>query len=290
MSEGVFTRMKRLEFVEKLSSEVGDGTAWPLLVTQDQLAEILYRVKDSAFSGSVTETLGGVTVEFGFSGDPANALVAEDSAYDYLWFSRRGYSATDVDGFEGYFGEGYSVGETEYFDIADKEKGVWAPPVNEGFSFRTGLTHEFTVFSEGGLESDPLPDHYLAYNKVDSSISPAQALLQISGEVAWVDVNGSGNPFDPENELYLALQLDMFGTLYFSTSLSTNAVEAGNSVATGVQFEIGLSTSDLAIPIYFTTGDGSASYSGAIRLDATEWWPYAKIGGDVWDADTGIKT
>jgi hypothetical protein len=37
MSQGVFTRMKRVTFVEKAAGEVGDGTDYPMLVTLDQL-------------------------------------------------------------------------------------------------------------------------------------------------------------------------------------------------------------------------------------------------------------
>jgi hypothetical protein len=283
--------MKRVEFVEKTAGEVGDGTAWPMLVTLDELAEIMYRVKDAKFTGAITETLAGVSVTFGFSGDPVTELVSETSSDDYTWTVRRGYSATDVEDFEGYFGEGYTVGGTEYFDIGTNERGMWTPPVNEGGFFRTGFSQNLTIFSDGGLETDPLPDHYLCYNTVDGSISPGQAVLGISNEVAWVDSNESGNPFDPENELWIGLSFDVFGTLYFSTFASTSTATAGNDVSTGLQLELQISSGVLTCPIYFSTGDGAASYSGAIRIEATEWWPYAKgsPAEPVWDSETGVK-
>jgi hypothetical protein len=288
MSVGVFTLDTRYTLVEKTAGEVGDGTAWPMLVTLDQVDEITLRVKDSKCTGSISETLDGVSVTFGFSGTPEPELVSEVSADDYDWFVRRGYSATEVDGYEGYFGEGYSVGGTEYFDIGDNERGILEPPVNIS-GMRTGFSHEFTVFSDGGLETDPLPSHYLCYNTVDGSISPGQAILELSGQVAWVDVTGSGNPYDPGNELWIGLSFDVFGTLYFSTSASTDVATAGNSVATGLNLEIEISSAVLTCPIYFSSADAESSFSGAIRIAATEWWPYAKPGGAVWNAGTGAK-
>jgi hypothetical protein len=286
---GVFTRMKRVEFVEKSLGEVGDGTAWPIKVTLDQLAEILYRVKDSKFSGAITETIDGVAVEFGFSGDPDTDLVSEVSVYDYDWFMRRGFSATDVAGFTGYFGEGYSVGGTEYFDIGSNERGIWTPAVTAGSSFRTGLSHEFSIVMNGYLETEPLPSHYLAYNAVGGVISPAGAILTISREVAWVDANSSGNPFDSNNEIWLGLTFDIWGTLYFTTFASTSTATAGNDVYTGLELELELSSGVLSCPIYFSTGDDTASFSGTIRIEATAWWPYAKPGGPVWNSGTGAK-
>lgn len=56
-AQGVFTNNYRVKFVEKSGSEVGNGTAFPMLVTLDQLAEILYRVKDAWFtSGQILTT------------------------------------------------------------------------------------------------------------------------------------------------------------------------------------------------------------------------------------------
>ena len=58
---GVFTRRRRLTFVEKSSGEVSDGTAWPMLVTPDQLAEVMYRVRNSELkSGSASATYSAI--------------------------------------------------------------------------------------------------------------------------------------------------------------------------------------------------------------------------------------
>ena len=57
MAEHVTTFSPRFTFVEKLAGEVGDGTAYPMFVTSDQLAELMYRVKDARWvSGSTTQT------------------------------------------------------------------------------------------------------------------------------------------------------------------------------------------------------------------------------------------
>ena len=66
MSNGVFTRDKRFKWVKGWltggtdpadgSVECGDGTAFPMLVTPDQLAEIMYRVRDTSVTGEVVFT------------------------------------------------------------------------------------------------------------------------------------------------------------------------------------------------------------------------------------------
>ena len=291
MSKGVFTRMKRVEFVEKTSSEVGDGTAFPMEVTLDQLAEIMYRVKDSVFSGSVTEDYTGIINTYGFSGAPTSELVSEATTGVWEWFVRRGYSTGDVSGFAGYFGSSYPVNGDNWFDIEDNERGVWAPNVSGVSDFRTGYSHLFSSNFETE-EIDPSPSHYLAYNTLDGYFSPSIATLVFSREVAWVDVNLSGNPFDPANQLYLGLSFDMQGVFYTTTYISSNSATAGNASPTGLSLEIELSGGVvLDCPIYFSSYDAIATYSGSIRCIATEWWPYAKgsPAEPVWDSETGVK-
>jgi hypothetical protein len=50
MAEHVTTFSPRITFVKKTAEEVGDGTDFPMLVTIDQLAEIMYRVRDAWFT------------------------------------------------------------------------------------------------------------------------------------------------------------------------------------------------------------------------------------------------
>jgi len=64
----------RVTFVEKLEAEVGDGTLFPLQVTQEQMVAIMYRVRDAKFtSGEITQldipSEGGftTTTKFTFS-------------------------------------------------------------------------------------------------------------------------------------------------------------------------------------------------------------------------------
>lgn len=58
MSAGhaVYTDPLRFKLVEKTSSEVGDGKPHCMLATREQLAEVMYRVKDAQWvSGSAEQ-------------------------------------------------------------------------------------------------------------------------------------------------------------------------------------------------------------------------------------------
>lgn len=293
----------RVKFVEKTAGEVGDGKAWPLLVTLPQLMEIIYRIKDSEFSGAVTETWSGIVNAIGFSGTPTAELVsAAHTSEFYDWFVRRGYSAIDVTGAADFFGAAYSVdagslgglaASGDYYDVGSDERALWiggtAVKFNGASEWRTGFSHAF-IGDGSPPDLDPLPSHYLAYHQLDGVYFGAEASLVFNGQVAWVDVAESGNPLDPANELYLGLEFRASDVAYVGNyNFSTNSVSASSTVSTGVEFELELSNSVvLACPIYVYTAGGGASYSGSIRCTATEWWPYATpVGLPAWDSDNG---
>ena len=108
MAEGVYTRNKRFSFVEKLISEVGEGTLYPMKVTMTQLAEIMYRVNDAKWvSGEASQAYanGGGTLTFTTkftSATPSSERViweylADDGFGNFNAgaYSRRGYVAID---------------------------------------------------------------------------------------------------------------------------------------------------------------------------------------------------
>lgn len=309
MSKGVFTRMKRVTFVKGWltggtpvdgSVECGDGTAYPLEVTLDQLAEILYRVK------RFQVTAGG----------SATATYPEEDDDDYIVsytgpsvepnYSHKGYQARlHIDdpfvvpaSHAMYFGDEYVV-EDPYdswrqWNLLNDERGLWLPELptghtyySEGFfpgfsGITTGLTFSSYDSNAWLLETNNIPDE----------TGPAGASLYFSSSVAFVDTTGSGSIYDPQNKIYFGSGFSVFildGAADFNLSSTPDDPVAQSGT---IQLNIVLSTSTVSMKLYWNTGSGSSSFSGSdIEISVTEWWPYAKDSPavPVWDADTGLK-
>lgn len=352
MSKGVFTRMKRFKFVKKTALEVGDGTAFPMEVTPDQLAEIGYRVRDSKFVTGYADILFEADAEdpeednhnissFTF-GDPPESLY-EINTTDFLI---RGYCTSrqsfypfdDEDPMNdyglGYFSATYLVDE-DIGSSATKvretvsEIALWAstkdpletsligkyeqigryeqrPPdpyyvyfltAPSDMRFRTG----FSYFGQDGLYTliDGYPSGFSDFVFAGGST----AYVNFSGEVAWIDLDGSGNPFSPTNKLYIGM---IFAQGNDPVIISTDTGELlGDSVSSssyansplGADFELELAGGEiLSCPLYwgvtYDVGVSTSVYAATnYRLKATKWWPYAKDSPPtpVWDVDTGLK-
>jgi hypothetical protein len=343
MSKGVFTRMKRVEFMEKTAGEVGDGTAWPMLVTLDELAEILYRVKDAWFTGGSVATTAGEEPSAGLGlsmegGTPPDEYISGSGSglfyiRGYTWWGPYNYDLeheqTDNPLLDGedmnvldqpYFGDGYNGGllpnqyETPpyYFpedyladffpatvdptgyicrDVGGNERTIWLPenavPTSRinGLTLRTAFSQEMAC---SGAGAGYLIDHP----------APSQLRLEIYPEVAWVDENASGNPYDPANKLYLKLRFGVLGTAspYDIVALDTMPDSGFRSYVYATDLVFELADSSPTAKIYFYEeydGEEAASFASAspFTLTAQEWWPYAKgsPAEPVWDSETGVK-
>lgn len=125
------------------SVNVGVGTEYPILVTQDQLAEIMYRVKDAKIiQGSTvqTDTYDGETFISSVSivaGAPAEQLASDPVLRGYA--ARFTYAEPTP-----LLGEFYPTGDVFYRDILDDERGLWLPPFSggaiQGSEFRTAFS------------------------------------------------------------------------------------------------------------------------------------------------------
>jgi hypothetical protein len=352
MSAGVFTPELRFRFVSKSLSEVGDGTAWPMLVTRDQLAEIMYRVKDAQWvSGSADMKFGmrifeegeivGVEwqtaagIRLGWPDMPEPLVNYEYSDPD-TFYSRRGYCTiargasptTPMSGSFG-FGETYYVGPTVAGDIytiaareAITERALWAnggtyamedaPSVGmahqaiPGDGFRTG----FSFYGASEIVSGDYPSRYIPYTEFvePNKAASAAVSLDFSGEVAWVDVDESGNPFSPGNQLYVGVEFignllhpwtdGVIQTNFFSTNIAVLDEEWGEGLAfdTGAKVRLKLSGEDnyitakiygIAEELFFTAV--AFDYVSDFDFEPTEWWPYAKGNPPVpvWDSSDG---
>jgi hypothetical protein len=277
MGKGVFTRLKRFTLVEKTGSEVGAGTAFPLKVTRPQLAELFYRVRDAKFSGSVTAQYAFTTL----------SLVADDTTAPPSDF----HSGTTSDVI---CQRSYVIGDPPV--NLDDERKIWtaaleapAPPfstilpVNQTHLIITGATHYLESFYA-------LPLDYHVRGDDGTGEYTAAIELAFSGQVAWVDVNASGNPFDSANELWVGMGFqcytaDLVAAIVDAYSLKTGDSNEGESGDLTIVLSSGLLTCRLyASQFAFLT----SAYSD-LTLTATEWWPYAKgsPATPVWDADSG---
>jgi hypothetical protein len=294
MAQGVYTRENRVQFVKGWltggtdpadgSVECGDGTAFPMEVTLDQVAEIFYRVKDAWFTGGSAswKYLGFAQTINAATDAPANRRL-DVSASTY---QQRGYCKL---GGDDYNGATYDAGiGNNYSDIADNENGMWRDAWNDpdhvdAFSYEqndpnsiqggdpewwgdTGLGVYATVFRGkrvAVVKLDPADGLYAATNKF---------YLEI--EMYWFDYGvvpfgGSTNIYNSEGG---------FG------DFSSRAVFISNYI-------LRLATGDATCPVYFDAL-GSTDETGTDFIHEPQvWWPYAKDNPavPVWDTDKGIK-
>lgn len=362
MSAGhaVYTDPLRFKLVEKTSSEVGDGKPHCMLATREQLAEVMYRVKDAQWvSGSAEqiqvniddEPVFSSVVTFTSASRPTAKVEwelqsgAEDAAY-----TRRAYVTVSNDATPDMPMDAYGTSlfsEATYLTVggvfggsthdlafreAVSEYAMWANafPLDDANQaghyevgeiiddtylevpddqFRTGFS--FVGESWTGLYPWATPAIYAPYSTFEDLMggSPNPYLggsveLIISGEVAWVDDNGSGNPFDPLNRLYIGVTFIIrnsfhgtTGVIAFCTDTSLLTAPAASSSAL-LKLKLSGDEQYITAPIYVDQdGLESPEYyyeAGSVTdwiFEATDWWPQAKNSPAtaVWNSATGIK-
>ena len=291
--------MKRFTFVEKTSSEVGDGTDFPMLVTLDQLAEIMYRVKDAWFTaGSVVKDNSTTSIKGTPTAQLVNNISVIGSLYGTSFIYVRAYSASDTvsEKFDSYFGEEYSY-YSENFRDCTSEIGIWYPDYGRIFNgsypygyldvgFRCGFSHMVQCSETSGF--DPAPSDFYRITTITtdsgggSSIESTSSLSVIfTGEVAYIGDHLMGSLF------YVGLKMGAAAGYY---GINTSSSIFGSSAYdTGGKFVLGLAGGD-SVSCKLYSPDTYDSVSDFV-LQAQEWWPYAKDSPavPVWDADTGVK-
>ncbi len=283
MSEAVTSALLRYKFVEKDTSEVGDGTGYPMLATKEQLEEIMYRVRDAKFTqGSVTVDSVNIddqvgynsVVQFSYGDLPETLFELREDTPLYI-SSLRGYCTTARESSPmaaydtSFFGSAYSSSVTDYItsgiivearDIQREaaQLAIFAGVVGNyeedptlvdwGVAvpvsrFRTGFSQSLATLSYPGGGS--LPDGYFPYVLLDGSVfyNSCSVSLEFTGEVAWVDDDASGNPLSPGNRLYIGVE---FGVAigYDGVTMGTRAIAPENVVSTGAVVKLKLSGTD----------------------------------------------
>jgi len=291
MPQGVFTRMKRITFVEKSASEVGDQTKYPLQVTLDQIAEVYYRVKDAYYTGGqFTWDITSPAASASFSAPtsaPSTRVLDIASG-----IQRRGYNRIGA-----YVDNGaiYDAGTgIDYSDVDDKERSMWRDGYNtlSDYPLRNPSDYQeiitaFTYWSDELYHPD---NQWWGENTTGGVIG-----ARFNGEVAVVKVNPADSFVAPTNLYYLWFEFyweDADAILSFGGG--TNMIDGywGDQTSTAVQsvnYILRLSTGDLTFPCYmFDPGITNLSGTDIIH-EAVEWFPYQDGDGAVWDATTGLK-
>ena len=304
-ASGVFTRMKRVSFVEKTAVEVGDDTLFPMESTLDQIAEVWYRVKDAQFTaGNVASNGTQIDVptthpaNFAYQSNPS---IGEPSELPDNW-AYRGYQVVVESpgsdyGPSGYYGpfvndviypalltDEYDAGRGDLFRDADNERAIWIPEV-VGKVPQWGETNAFSYSGWNWNGFSGLGDYAVDTNLPNAADTiptpdPCHMDITFSGEVAYVLDPPGSSFFSPTTKFYIGLVVDMAGGDADEVVCKSQS-DVGFSA--GMNYVIRLASADLTCQLYVNDAGGGTDFIH----EAVEWWPYAKAGGPVWNSGTG---
>ena len=215
MGNRVTTPNLRFEFVEKTATECGDGTAFPMEVTLDQVAEIFYRVKDAWFTGGSAswDVFGSPQTLNASTSAPANRSLEIDG----VTYQTRGYTILDA---YPYNGATYDAGIGNYYsDIADNENGLWKDAWNDpdhvdAFSFEQDDPNSIQT-------GDP--------NWWGMASAGAYAKVYRGKRVAVVKLDPADGLYAATNKFYLEIEMYWFdyGVLPFGGSTNIYNSQGG---------------------------------------------------------------
>jgi len=164
-----------------------------------------------------------------------------------------------------------------------------------GGQFRTGFTHHSSWDYVGSsLNTDhykPISTFVNYLEEGDTEYGYAEVQLAFSGSVAWIDDDGSGNPFSSGNRMFAEVEFSgIIDASPFAEFISTN-INAGGVSMTAIGNNLiinfgGSGIPDASCPLYnaFTTVSASADFV----ITAGKWWEYAdRAGLPAWDSTTG---
>lgn len=315
------------------SVECGDGTEYPLKVTSDQLFEILYRVQNAYLSaGLLTLDISGSedwednVIEFEVvpPTDPDNLpLVAEGDENGEYYYKKGFHLFADPATFPPSYlapffaASSYAIppsidnpfpsGE-EVFEVLNDPLVLWLQYPSEEFLFTqtnlevsssSAFDHAF-YYSDAYSTYDPI-DYGVLITETGTGIGPAECYFDVGDNVAWVDKDGSGDPFSAGNEIYLGFNF-MGSVTHVNIELEVNSVKDLYTPDDGYSMEeltnkfiLELSGGvQVSFPLYVYYSDsGSATLvetGSDIVLKAHRWWDYKnKDGSSVWDTSTGER-
>lgn len=265
------------------SVECGDGTAFPMQVMLDQVAEIFYRVKDAWFTGgSASWEISGSPQTINAATDaPANRTLEIDGST----YQKRGYTILDA---YPYNGPTYDAGIGNYYsDIADNENGMWKDAWNDPDHVDAFSYEQDDPNSIQGGDPEWWGDTGLGvYAKVFRG-----------KRVAVVKADPADGLYAPTNQFFLEIEMYWFdyGIVPFggSTNIYNSQGGFGDFSSRAVlisNYILRLATGDATCPVYFDAL-GSTNETGTDFIHEPQvWWPYAKNNPavPVWDSATGL--
>jgi hypothetical protein len=320
MSQGVFTPDLRVRWINlgvmtPEDAGVGDGTAYPLEVTLDQIAEIFYRAKDAHFTGGRASYGTGdpyIQPEGGFEiTAPTTAATNRSTDQGNL---RRGYTTITESGLavisahnDAYLGDEYDTGSgVMYRDVNDKENGVWMRGEQDAvlpyWDFESGpneTTNAFSFNCEDSFSPTTSTDCFMASSWfalpwVTTDIGPVQSFVRFTGNVVVLLQNANDHVVSITNRYFLEFEFYSADTNNIAATssiieISTNeaSITSGTAVpllladqTTACRYVMKLSSGDVTCPIYIADGAGGGGLPFQLGEDfiheATKWWPYAK--------------
>ena len=275
----------RVNFVKDQS--VGPGTGFPIKVTLDQLAEIIYRVKDAEFTSGGVSITDANEVLFGLAiyGRPAAGLVESLNSGKEL--SARGLIAiaensnTPLPNVAAKFGDAYNVdlpfGESfKVRDVGDSELGLWVSDDTQPGNYWDSLSLDHLIRGPGDATADALSWRTgMSLNCSLNAGFTAPTAYGVFGETEGGDfflssvavnflpkvavVGGGGDPFAPDASLYLAVEFSAIwnGIATYPAVLSTRLDHPRSGaymVEAGFNFKIKLASSTIGCPLYWNYG------------------------------------
>ena len=281
MSAGVHTNDLRFTFVDKTAGEVGDGTAYPMEVTWDQIAEIFYRVKDAWFTGGGAEwkvTGSPVSISAPTTAPTNRRLDVSASTYQ-----QRGYCQL---GGGDYNGATYNAGTGSYYsDIATSEHGIWRD------AWKTPHIDAFSFEQDDFNGTQSSNSQWWGTSDVGVGV---KAEVKRGDRVAVVKRDTADGLFAATNKFYLEIEMlwtDYYPVQYFGGTNIHDGYDWSAYAKPICQYILRLESGDATCQVYFATG-GSSEESGTNFIhEAKLWWPYAKDSPAVavWDSGTGAR-
>lgn len=269
----------------------GDNAPFSIEATRAQIAELLYRVKDTKFNGGEI----AITYTDGFSVETYTILPPSDNTanravkYYTQAYQYRGYTKEGDDLFNG---DVYDPGDlSEYSDIAAKEVGIRQPCWNtQDTTFIDAFRYKMRDMN-GQYETDP---EWFRVLDADLTVEVARghriAVVKLDPDD---DFYASTNRFFLEIEFFFILAPSAGGPTFDGST--SGIFDDGSFIKTHIcDYIIRLSpcdgTNDMSCPIYMAIDSATDSVIASdIIHEAIEWWPYkTKAGAAAWDAATGL--
>jgi len=311
---GVFTLMPRVTFVEKSAGDVGDGTAYPLLATLDQIAEIWFRVREAHFTGGSIEAalddplaMPTLVVVITAATTAPTTFCEQDSGSSDE--NRRGYTTPETDGAAtisahnaNFLDSLYDAGAGNYYsDILDREQGMWLvgetnvtlPYWNLG---TLATTNAFSYNCVNAVVGTGNTNYFYSTSEFTGGVPPTPPVFEqtyasviFNGEIAVLKADPANGMLDPANSFYIGLEFQCNNTAFTPITVSTNLASISGSPVSPCNYSIVLSSGTISCPVYGDFGTWFSATGVDFVQEAQEWWPYAKAGGAIWDTATGAK-